>query len=493
MSSNILKLTNIKAKIFFLENENYFNLELPKYINFERLLKDISDIFDKSYMEIKSSIPNDYNDINYTLLHNKDGKYAWRPYKLIHPVMYVSLVNSITKKENWKILKERIKNIIKKSCVQGLSLPLNSKKKKKKAAQILNWWSEIEQQSLALGIEYQYLFSTDITDCYSSIYTHSIAWAIHTKEVAKEKRSDKSLIGNIIDSHLQAMSYGQTNGIPQGSVLMDFIAELLLYYADELITKEIKEQSYQKFKILRYKDDYRVFVNDSSVGDNILKIISEVLASLGLKINSSKTTFSNNIIINSVKEDKLQWLKIKNDKISIQKQLLLIYEFSLKYPNCGAILAPLNEIQQKIISSKGFPKGNKIALISIVTDIAYRNPRTYPVISAILSKLFSLIKNEEERNQIVKNVFNKLISLPNTEYFNIWFQRAIIKYEDIIDFKGNLCKIISGKDEKLWNSEWIGSARIKKIMEKNEFINRELLNEIEPIIKTEEIEVFKDY
>lgn len=248
MSSNILKLTNIKAKIFFLENENYFNLELPKYINFERLLKDISDIFDKSYMEIKSSIPNDYNDINYTLLHNKDGKYAWRPYKLIHPVMYVSLVNSITKKENWKILKERIKNIIKKSCVQGLSLPLNSKKKKKKAAQILNWWSEIEQQSLALGIEYQYLFSTDITDCYSSIYTHSIAWAIHTKEVAKEKRSDKSLIGNIIDSHLQAMSYGQTNGIPQGSVLMDFIAELLLYYADELITKEIKEQSYQNLK-----------------------------------------------------------------------------------------------------------------------------------------------------------------------------------------------------------------------------------------------------
>lgn len=447
----------------------------------------------ESYTDIKSFSPNNYNDINYSLLHNKDGKYAWRPYKLIHPVMYISLVNSITKKDNWNILKKRIKDIIKNSYVQGLSIPINSKKKKKKAAQILNWWSKVEQQSLALGIEYQYLFSTDVTDCYSSIYTHSIAWAIHTKEVAKEKRKDKTLIGNIIDSHLQAMSYGQTNGIPQGSVLMDFIAELLLYYADELITEEIKKYSYSNFKILRYRDDYRIFVNDSSVGDNILKIISEVLSSLGLKINSSKTTFSNNIIINSLKEDKLQWLKIKNDKISIQKQLLIIHEFSLKYPNCGAILAPLNKIQQKIINLKKFPKGNEIALISIITDIAYRNPKTYPVISAILSKLFSLIKDEEKRNQIVKSVFNKLISLPNTEYFNIWFQRAIIKYEDIIEFRGNLCKIISGENEKLWNSEWIKNNTIKKILEKNEFINRELLNEIEPIIKIEEIELFKNY
>jgi hypothetical protein len=43
---------------------------------------------------------------------------------------------------------------------------------------------------------------------------------------AKRNRSDKKSIGNIIDTAMQGMNYGQTNGIPQGSVLMDFIAEM---------------------------------------------------------------------------------------------------------------------------------------------------------------------------------------------------------------------------------------------------------------------------
>ena len=58
------------------------------------------------------------------------------------------------------------------------------------------------------------MFKTDIVNCYSEIYTHSIVWALHTKKVAKEERNDKKLLGNNIDKHLQAMSNGQTNGIP---------------------------------------------------------------------------------------------------------------------------------------------------------------------------------------------------------------------------------------------------------------------------------------
>ncbi len=68
----------------------------------------------------------------------------------------------------------------------------------------------------------------DITNCYGSIYTHSIAWALMDKEVAKSKKGKSGLLGNIIDTYMQGMQYGQTNGIPQGSVLFDFIAEFIL-------------------------------------------------------------------------------------------------------------------------------------------------------------------------------------------------------------------------------------------------------------------------
>ena len=74
---------------------------------------------------------------------------------------------------------------------------------------------------------------TDITDCYGSVYTHSLAWAINGKKAAKanskKPHKDKAdLLGDRVDGLLRDMSNGQTNGIPQGSVLMDFVAKIVL-------------------------------------------------------------------------------------------------------------------------------------------------------------------------------------------------------------------------------------------------------------------------
>jgi hypothetical protein len=53
--------------------------------------------------------------------------------------------------------------------------------------------------------------------------------ALYGKEEAKDNRH-KSSLGNDVDKLIRSMRYGQTNGIPQGSVLMDFIAEMVLGY-----------------------------------------------------------------------------------------------------------------------------------------------------------------------------------------------------------------------------------------------------------------------
>ncbi len=39
-----------------------------------------------------------------------------------------------------------------------------------------------------MSLEFNYIYHTDISNCYSSIYTHSIAWAIHSKDKAKMNR-----------------------------------------------------------------------------------------------------------------------------------------------------------------------------------------------------------------------------------------------------------------------------------------------------------------
>jgi hypothetical protein len=45
----------------------------------------------------------------------------------------------------------------------------------------------------------RYILQADITRYYPSIYTHSIPWALHTKEVAKANQRDDGYFGNVID------------------------------------------------------------------------------------------------------------------------------------------------------------------------------------------------------------------------------------------------------------------------------------------------------
>lgn len=93
---------------------------------------------------------------------------------------------------------------------------------------------------------------------------------------SQKNKDDKSLLGNKIDKYIRQMSYGQTNGIPQGCVLMDFIAEILLKYIDNSLSEKLQELKFQKenFKIIRYRDGYRIFVNNPQDADLILKNLS---------------------------------------------------------------------------------------------------------------------------------------------------------------------------------------------------------------------------
>ncbi|MCW0134321.1 hypothetical protein OIU89_01010 [Escherichia coli] len=56
------------------------------------------------------------------------------------------------------------------------------------AASVLNWWEDFEQKSLSLALEYEFMFSTDISNFYPSIYTHSFEWVFISKEEAKRKK-----------------------------------------------------------------------------------------------------------------------------------------------------------------------------------------------------------------------------------------------------------------------------------------------------------------
>ena len=68
---------------------------------------------------------------------------------------------------------------------------------------------------------YTHLVKADIKNFYPSIYTHSIAWAIHGKNFIRKDRNrhDYRFLGNRLDRLFQYSNDQKTNGIPIGPVV----------------------------------------------------------------------------------------------------------------------------------------------------------------------------------------------------------------------------------------------------------------------------------
>jgi RNA-directed DNA polymerase len=342
-------MTATHARVFLLKPESYCNIDLPIYFQFGTLLSAVAKVLIGKSLSSMAANPRDHEGVNYAMLSNKDGRHAWRPLQLIHPALYVSLVEKITSKDHWSVLRQRFNEFQQLPNFKCLSIPLESlSKRRDKAAQIRNWWQGIEQGSIELALEYGYVFHADITDCYAAIYTHSIAWAVHGKTIAKAKRNDKKLVGNIIDAHIQDMRHGQTNGIPQGSVLMDFVSELVLGYADFELSNRLAAAKITEYRILRYRDDYRIFVNNPQLGEAVLKTLTEVLIELGLKLNTSKTAGSSLVVSSSLKADKRSWLRSRQGDRNLQKHLLVIHAHAMEFPNAGSLTVALTRFHERL-------------------------------------------------------------------------------------------------------------------------------------------------
>ncbi len=499
----ITELTHLEAKEYFLKQESYCNIDLPKYFDFQPLLDALSE--NRNLNSIALGNAKKVDNANYKFLTNKDGKFAWRPLQLINPAIYVYLVNKITKEENWNCIVERFKYFTKNEKIRCYSIPIisNTNEKSDKAGTITNWWQQIEQQSLELSLDFNCFMNTDITDCYSSIYTHSIPWALHGRKIIKDdflspSNPKKKFLGKEIDETIQCMQYSQTNGIPQGSVLMDFIAEIILGYADAKITDKIDEYNSKNdmfkiadYSILRYRDDYRIFASNQETLIKIAKLLSETLIELNFKLNSQKTFISDNIVRDVIKPDKLYWNESKQDEKTLQKHLFLIHSLAEKHPNSGSLLTALTKFyEDKVYPLKLFKEENSKVLVSILVDIAYKNPKTYPVITAILSKILLIEVNAETKQRILNSIEKKFDKIPNVGHLQVWLQRLTLKTDNPMFYSEKLCQIVTDKHFGIWNNEWLNHQTIKDIFTMNSIVNKAKIEQMQQVIEPDEVTIF---
>lgn len=141
--------------------------------------------------------------------------------------------------------------------------------------------SELARHRARIRRTGRWIVRTDISRFYSSIYTHSIPWALEGKAVAKKVR--KGGFANDLDARLRELQDGQTLGIPTGPDASLIVAEIVATAVDQQLQKA-------KLVGMRFIDDYELVFYTRAAADAGLAKLEEILADYELAINLRKTS-----------------------------------------------------------------------------------------------------------------------------------------------------------------------------------------------------------
>jgi hypothetical protein len=273
---------------------------------------------------------------------------------------------------------------------------------------------------------------------------------------------------------------------------MDFVAEIVLGYVDQQINSAL--YGMVDFRILRYRDDYRIFSNSDDRSEEILKIISDNLRQVGMRLGVSKTVSCRNVVEGSIKQDKMAGIELQDmgdaNAKTIQKQLLRLHSFGLRFPNSGALRRLVGEFHTKIVTQTEMPDDLEVQ-VAIAADIAFVSPSTIPAVAAILSHLISLASTEE-KVRLWDKVRKKMRRVPYNGYLEIWLQRVTQTRAVGLPFASNepICKIVNGESIALWECAWIANNRLREALDVSKIMVGEVADTQE-VIQPEEIELFK--
>jgi hypothetical protein len=156
---------------------------------------------------------------------------------------------------------------------------------------------------------------------------------------------------------------------------------------------------------------------------------------------------------------------------------------SNKYPNSGSVARALSDFFTKIEKKTKFRDCEP--LISILVEIAYKNPRTFPIVVGVLSILLSAIP-KGKREDIIKNILDKFSTIPNLGILEIWLQRLTAKYKYRITYQEKLCGVLDNADVSIWNNEWL-KPPMKHSIEKCNIIDKSIFDEMTTILSGKEM------
>ncbi|MEZ8062665.1 MULTISPECIES: antiviral reverse transcriptase Drt3b [Vibrio] len=254
---------------------------------------------------------------------------------------------------------------------------------------------------------YSYLSKLDISNCFDSIYTHSIAWAVYSKEYAKNNLSQtKSTFPNVFDSLMQQLNYNETNGIVIGPELSRIFAEIILQAIDNDIVFDLEKSNVffgVDYHIFRYVDDFFVFYDNQEVFSKIKSSISLCLTRYKLNLNKSKEYFFNRPVITPITIAKKKIADLLSDKL----------KYKIEYVD------GTKEIEK---ASLYFSKSSLITDFKSIlhtSDVSYGDILNYTlsILEKKVRKILLVYTKVPESENVDKQLISALVSLIEFSFF----------------------------------------------------------------------------
>jgi len=290
-----------------------------------------------------------------------------------------------------------------------------------------------ENDIVAEAYNYKYILKTDIKNFYPSVYTHSIAWAIHTKEEIRKKgnRSDyNKFVGLIIDKLFQYSNDGCTNGIAIGPAISDLVAEVVLSAIDVESSKIIDARGID-FLGVRFKDDYRFLCHSKQDANFIIKTLQKQMALFNLTLNESKS------IIEELPEGLFREWTAEYQPYSLRYKKRISYKrfensirgtlkVDKKFEGTGVVDRFLSELYTKDNKLKfNFKDKDLEKAISLLLMLKERRNKSFPQILGIIEQI--IIQNKKKKktitkiSSIIENLFDeKMKNIDDNQYDLIW-------------------------------------------------------------------------
>ncbi len=236
------------------------------------------------------------------------------------------------------------------------------------------------QQMLELSFGHRFMVRTDIANCFPSIYSHAVPWALVGVEEAKKNASERSKWYNKLDRALRMTKRNQTNGIAIGPATSNIISEVILARVD----RELQG----KFTYTRYLDDYTAYCETYEKAQQFILELVQELGKYELALNIGKTeilplpqTSSNSWIVD------LNNALPKRNEVSVHGAMNYL-EFAVlladKSPDGSVLKYGFRSLVNRMIDTQN--EETVQIVLRHALNLSFHGPILLPVIGRLLDK-----------------------------------------------------------------------------------------------------------